>query len=107
MQLPCPGSRSLYPGTESPAHLGSSLGWQRLCLQLGKKKGLRGGFQGRHGGEGALKDTEGLKLEVRAGNRRRVRLVSPEFILGGIARARGNRADCLRQRARKTWGCIP
>ena len=38
-------------------------------LQLGQKTGIREGLRGHRGGEGALKGSEELNLEVEAGNR--------------------------------------
>lgn len=38
-------------------------------LQLGQKTGIRERLRGHCGGEGALKGTEKLNLEVEAGNR--------------------------------------
>ena len=38
-------------------------------LQLGQKTGSREGLRGHRGGEGALKGSEELNLEVEAGNR--------------------------------------
>ena len=119
LQMPKPPSlcscRVLNPGASAwgprPQHVWAAAGVAKAWpLQLGQKTGIREGLWGHRGGEGALKGTEELNLEVEAGNGGQGRLVSPEFTLGCSirdGRARGTEQNASGQQPGRRGEATP